>query len=258
MIKKLIRNILSRPFFQPIFESILNISLKVLNVGEGQSVETSGEVSVFKILNKIANKNGAVVFDIGAHTGEWFGLFKKHYLKKSSVYSFEPSQYSYEKLLKIKSEGFYPENFALGEIPGKKYLLSNEKGSVGSYIAEEKKLIIKKFSEEIMVTTLDQYCYEHKIQSIDLLKLDVEGYELKILKGSKEMLKNGSIKLIQFEFGASSEEKYALKDFFDILDKQYQICRILKNGYYPLKKYKHYYEIMSVTNFIAIKRDLFY
>ena len=94
----------------------------------------------------------------------------------------------------------------------------------------------------------------NNIQNIDLLKLDIEGYELRVLHGAKEMLKKGSIMLIQFEFGVLSKEKYSLKEFFDILGEQYQICRILKHGYYPLEKYNHYYEIMTVTNFIAIKK----
>ncbi|MFH1454832.1 MAG: FkbM family methyltransferase [bacterium] len=252
--KNIIRDILSRPIFQSFFEIVLNFSLKVLNVGEGHTVETSGEKVAIEILNKIVKNDQAIVFDVGAHMGEWFNLFKKYYTKKSTVYSFEPSTKSYSELSKIKEGGFYPTNLALGDITEKKFLTFDNKGDTTAYVSNEKNNI--KHSEEINVITLDKYCSDNNIKQIDLLKLDVEGYELKVLSGAKEMIKNGNIKLIQFEFGAPSEEKYSLIDFFDILGEQYQICRILKHGYYPLKKYNHYYEIMTLTNFVAIKKDL--
>jgi len=253
MIKKTIRDIFSRPIFQPVFEKILNFSLKVLNIGEGHTVETSGEKSVFKILGKISGNKEAIVFDVGAHTGEWFKLFKKYYTNKSTVYSFEPSMDSYSELSKIKLESFHAVNMALGDATEKKYLSFDIKGDTSAHISYKKDET--KSMEEINVTTLDNYCSKNNIKTIDLLKIDVEGYELKVLSGAKEMIKNGNIKLIQFEFGAPSKEKYSIKDFFNILGEQYQISRILKHGYYPLKKYHHSYEINTLTNFIAIKNN---
>jgi len=253
--KNLIRKIFSRPVFQSIFESLLNFSLKALNIGEGQSVETSGEKVVFKILNKIANEK-VVVFDVGAHTGEWYNLFKENYTKDSVVYSFEPSKESYLKLLEIKDFNFHPENLALGDKTGETFLFSpGNAGSPGSYISDEGMSANKENSDKVTITTINKYCHDNNIKNIDLLKLDVEGYEIKILKGAKEMLKNDVIKMIQFEFGAPSPEKYSLKDFFDLLTDKYDIYRILSDGYYPVKEWRHYYEIMTVTNFVAIKKD---
>lgn len=253
--KKIIRNIFSRPIFQPIFETILVFTLKALNIGDGHSVQTSGEKYVFKILEKIVKGKEAVVFDVGANTGQWLNLFKANYTNKSTIYSFEPSTKYYSELSKIKYEGFHPINSALGDSTRKMYLHDSAGDSI-TYVSDKKDN--DKYSEETNVITLDEFCSKNNIKKIDLLKLDVEGYELKVLSGAKEMLRNGNIMLIQFEFGAPPQEPYSLKKFFDMLDRQYQICRILNHGYYPLKKYYHYYEILTVTNFIAIKRDLLY
>jgi FkbM family methyltransferase len=250
--KKIIQYIFSRNIFQNLFEEILNLCLKILNIGEGQSVETSGEKNVFKLLNKIHQNKELVIFDVGAHDGEWFKLLKKNYLGSKTVYSFEPSKTSFLELSKIKELYFFPINIALGNKPQKIFLQENEIGSSGAFITSNKNLT----SQEVEMTTLDIYCNKNNINEIDLLKIDIEGYELKLLAGAKDMLNNKKIKLIQFEFGAPSEEKYSMKDFFNILDKDYQICRIVQYGYYPLLKYKHYYEINTVTNFIAIRRDL--
>jgi FkbM family methyltransferase len=242
--KTLIRDIFSRPIFQNFFEGIIVFTLKVLNIGEGQAVETSGEKNVVTLLDKISNDKEVVVFDVGAHTGEWFGIFKSIYTKKAKIYSFEPEKKAFLELSKINDAELKPVNLALGDTVEKKYLS-------GAQVIDN---TTNSDSEEINVTTIDKYCSDNNIKYIDLLKMDVEGYELRILRGAKEMIKNGNIKLIQFEFGAVSSEKYSMQDFFDILGEKYTICRILKHGYYPLKKYKHYYEILSLTNFIAIKK----
>ena len=255
-LKIIIRDIFSRPFFQFFFDLVLNFSLKVLNIGEGCSVETSGEKSVFSVLEKISGDKKVIVFDVGANNGGWFRLFRKYYKKQSVVYSFEPAKETFLELSRIKEDDFYPCNIALGDKIENKYLLSDKDmpQSTMAYVSDARSNNLN--SEEISVTTLDQFCKENNTQNIDFLKLDVEGYEIRILHGAQEMLKNGKIKIIQFEFGAPSEEKYSLQDFFNILEKDYQICRVLKHGYYPIKKYKQWYEIMTVTNFIAIHRSL--
>jgi FkbM family methyltransferase len=241
--KKIIQDIFSRPVFQKPFELLLNFSLKGMNIGEGQAVETSGEKNVVELLSTIANDKEVIVFDVGAHTGEWLAMFQKFYTKKATVYSFEPEKRAFVELSKIKMGGFHPVNLALGDTAGTKYLSAAQ-------VHDTKNTE----SEEVTITTLDAYCSLNKISHIDLLKIDIEGYELKLLHGAKNMIQNGNIKLIQFEFGAPSEQKYSMQEFFDILGEQYRICRILKHGVYPLKEYKHYYEVLSVTNFVAIKK----
>jgi FkbM family methyltransferase len=254
MIKKLIQTIFSRKIFQPVFEEFLSVILKVLNIGEGQSVETSGERNVFEVLKTVVKNDGAVVFDVGAHTGEWLGLLRKIYKGKTIVYSFEPSMKSFEVLSKINFPDFFPKKIALGENNGTLFLSYDEEGSSGSQITGYEQ---RGNNNELVETrTLDSFCKENKIEQIDLLKIDTEGYELNLLRGAVEMLNNKKIKLIQFEFGAPSEQKYSFKEFFDILNKNYLIFRILQNGYYPIKEYHHYYEIITVTNFLAVRRDL--
>ena len=173
------------------------------------------------------------------------------------VYSFEPSQKSYRTLSAIQIEGFQPENLALGERSGQATLAYSVDGDAGAYIDNQLSPKDALYSSEIIdVTTIDSYCDMKKIKEIDLLKLDIEGYELKALAGASRMLQKNKIKLIQFEFGAPSPENYNMREFFNLLNDKYQICRILKHGYYPLKEYRHYYEINTVSNFIAIRRDL--
>ena len=56
-------------------------------------------------------------------------------------------------------------------------------------------------SEEIEVKTLDSIACEFKSTNIDLLKVDVEGYEIKVLEGASKSLAEKKINFIYLETG---------------------------------------------------------
>ena len=62
----------------------------------------------------------------------------------------------------------------------------------------------------------ETFLLENKIQNVDLLKIDVEGHELKVIKGFGDHIKN--VRLIQFEYGVYNiTSKDLLWDFFSYL-----------------------------------------
>jgi FkbM family methyltransferase len=71
---------------------------------------------------------------------------------------------------------------------------------------------------EIECSTLDTICEKENIPFIDYLKIDTEGAEFKILKGSEKLIQNKKIKFIQFEYGLSDK----------IIPEVTQICNFLK------------------------------
>lgn len=64
-------------------------------------------------------------------------------------------------------------------------------------------------SEFVMVDsiTIDQFCEENKIRDIDWMKVDVQGFELFVFEGMKEMLQNKKVKNILFEFEEWAEDQ---------------------------------------------------
>ena len=52
----------------------------------------------------------------------------------------------------------------------------------------------------VQCTTLDAYCAQSKIKRIDVLKIDTEGFDFKVLQGSSVMLQKHAIKFVYFEF----------------------------------------------------------
>ena len=52
---------------------------------------------------------------------------------------------------------------------------------------------------DIKVMTLDNYCIVNKINKIDILKIDTQGYESKVLDGAKQSLKKNMISALEIE-----------------------------------------------------------
>ena len=149
---------------------------------------------------KIIIKNDRpVVFDVGAHTGETITRFRKLY-KNCEIHSFEPQINSYQELKKFKDKNTIINNFALGdENENKKFYINKNDSTSGFYRFSKNNLIDKSdYCENVQVKTLDQYVEEKNIKNIDILKIDVQGYEDHVLRGATKTLKN-NIKMIEVE-----------------------------------------------------------
>lgn len=114
----------------------------------------------------------------------------------------------------------------------------------------------KAIAYDVNVLTLDDFCSEHEISKIDLLKIDTEGNELKSLIGARQLLYENRIKAIQFEFNEMNLcSKSTFKDFWDLLENFY-FYRLLPGGQLlPITKYIPYFcEIYAYQNIIAIRK----
>lgn len=110
---------------------------------------------------------------------------------------------------------------------------------------------------EVEIKTLDQYCQENNIEEIDFIKIDVEGFEMNVFEGAKNLLLNNKIHAIQFEFGSQQVySKNHFKDFYDLLSPHFILYRILKDGLEEIKIYEPKHEIFRYTNYLALRKDL--
>ncbi len=69
------------------------------------------------------------------------------------------------------------------------------------------------------------------------------------------MLGSGAVDFIQFEFGGCNiDSRTYFQDFYYLLNDRYKISRILKDGLYPISRYKEMYEAFTTTNYLAEKK----
>ncbi len=110
------------------------------------------------------------------------------------------------------------------------------------------------------LTTIDSYCAKAGVSTIDLLKIDVEGHEMGVLKGAAAMMAAGGIRNIMWEFGgANLDTMTRFKDFWRILDASgfKNIYRLIPPGYlYRIEKYEEFLENYTTTNYVASIKGL--
>lgn len=167
--------------------------------------------------------------DIGANIG-YYSLIAGQILKnKGKVFAFEPVSTNFDLMKKTVAESGF------GNITVEKLALGDREGDGSIYLNDENfgdqrlwgKETCKK--EKIKLTTLDKYFLDKKTKP-DLIKIDVQGYELKVFKGAKGLLKERRIKVILSELwpdglecAGDSWEKYIIyleKHGFKI----YEVC----------------------------------
>ena len=72
---------------------------------------------------------------------------------------------------------------------------------------------------EVPISTVDQICVELGLDQIDLLKIDVQGYEYQVLEGASELLGRQAARLVYFEYihCQTYEGQRDLAEYFSLL-----------------------------------------
>lgn len=251
----LVRRIVPYGLTHKIASALLNFNAM------GGAVSYSGELNALRyvrkqLLQKFPHRN-VVLFDVGANVGDYTKDMISQYGNSATVHCFEPSIPTYQRL--VSNVGQYPNvrchDFGLSNESGNMTMFTNEEGS-GICSVYKRRLdhfnVSMDVIQECKFTTLDEFCKENSIQHLHFLKIDVEGHELSVLQGAKEMLGNKHIDYIQFEFGGCNiDSRVFFQDFWYLLNESYNIYKITPNGLYLIRKYSEDLEIFICQNFLA-------
>ncbi len=173
----------------------------------------------YSFLKKTINKNMDVLIDVGAHDGDTINEFLKIFSVKK-IYAFEPSKRNFDKLkektkkikkifsleIDINQVGLGQKNdvLILNEITDGVSNTFNSLNLNSTYFKKKKTITtlfgIKKFIDNKVPTKiipLKDFMLQKKINNVDLIKIDTEGFEYNILLGLEDYIKK--IKFILFE-----------------------------------------------------------
>ncbi len=165
-----------------------------------------------------------LIFDVGANIGQSIEHFRQEF-PESEIYSFEPNPEIFLEL-KRNCSSFNNNHLFQTALNSKNGLFPFNVTNVpeaSSLLEPHRKLIqLSKDNKygfhtvDVQCETLDYFCRQKNISSIDLLKVDVQGAELRVLEGGRECLQRGCVKII-----------YAEMNFAETYDNQVQFEDLL-------------------------------
>lgn len=155
-----------------------------------------------------ALKPGMIFFDVGANAG-LFAISAAKKIGGKGVFAFEPCSSTCELLkrnLQLNSlAGVNVIQSALGESVGAGVLQINVRGrdglnTLGRATHPDSKVVGQ---ENVPITMLDVFMQEHNVPRVDVMKVDIEGAELMMFRGARDLLARADAPLILYEgFGA--------------------------------------------------------
>ena len=136
---------------------------------------------------------GDVVADIGANVGAYTKQLSSLVGQNGRVHAFEPVPANYDILQAVVRKGRLTNvqlhALALGAvIEEREIAIPNLGGFTGYYWAHVAKP--GEHGEKISVSTLDEVRKSTKIDRLDFIKCDVEGFELEVIRGARQTLED--------------------------------------------------------------------
>lgn len=186
-----------------VIKTIIISGLKLLNIRYAPIHLAISKDRMTEIKRLIPGESPTVV-DGGAHKGEFIQLIHRQY-SEPVIYGYEPIPELANSLKNkfLKSDKITIREVALGAIQ-EIIDLNITKILPGTSILEPDEAYSKKYLDGELYAmekiSVQQVRLDREINNIDILKLDLQGYELEALKGSAGILSRIKLILVEVEF----------------------------------------------------------
>lgn len=166
-------------------------------------------ISSFEICRRL-RRHGVVpatVIDVGANIGQ-FATASWFEFRPKRVISFEPQSRCAEPLRRLsrKMPGLEIRQVALGETPGTTTMKLNVHSHSSSVLSLSNRHLeafpgaVEEGEEQVELSTLDLQFARDSLQAPILLKVDVQGYEIHVLRGAEQTLRHAAYVLLETSF----------------------------------------------------------
>jgi FkbM family methyltransferase len=187
------------------------------------------EVRMFECLNKPWLRNSGIktIFDVGANTGQ-FARAIHEVLPDAFIYSFEPLSDCFAELQRTMCnvKTFRAFQTALGDRDGEEVFYRSEWSQSSSLLPmgllhkENFPFTARQSREIARVRKLDDYVDECMTNDNILVKIDVQGYEDKVIAGGKRLLKRAKLLIVETSMVPLYDGQPLFRDIFTSLENQ--------------------------------------
>ncbi len=239
-------------FGYKLIQAILSIKINFHGISEFVH-EWRGEVGLGEqnynfyhhIFTKLLKDRQLIVLDVGANDG-WFAKVVFRFWPNAKIISFEPLKSMHQHLdnLVLKKAKYRYEKIGLGETD-KKFTI-NEFGTSGlssfkeinSTYSYDNQYFNQHINDsyEVEVLKLDDYINNKQVSGDFCLKIDTQGFEMEVLRGSQKLFESNRIKVVIIEL--MTVEKYKGASLYDDIINflsRYGFCLAdIHNSYYEI------------------------
>ena len=212
---------------QPFFMAKQRI-LPYLLSGEKQLIEVFG-----RLVKKCRAKKGLIVLDMGMNEG-FFTMLA--FAAGCTVFGFEPQIGCIGKIVSSIQKSVLPGvaqimNVAVGSVHNAKLNVTGTMCSPGNSFQPKYASTKKATKREISVVALDTL---FPTEEVEILHIDVEGFEPYVMEGAKKMLLSGRVKNLIYEVGAGYKTTWnkEQKDFIQKVRASFKECKLIMLGNY--------------------------
>jgi FkbM family methyltransferase len=244
------KNPISRFLFRKNFVSKVKLRLGILNrkINKNEFPDIADLFKAAGVTPKVAVDGGAY---IGFVTHQMLTNFPE-----SHVYSFEPNPVVFETLKKAYQGNpkVTPINAGIGSSTGEMLFQINKRAVTSSFLPanEYHKMNIASSNikiEKVKITTIDDALQPYGVEHIDVLKLDIEGFEIEGFKGIKDIDKRVSVIFAEVNLIPTYEGQPLMDD----------VIIYMRNHNFNLVNFygiiENQYHQATVTNLLFISND---
>ncbi len=212
------------------------------------------------LIERLRSLNPDCIFDVGANIGDWSKL-AADMLPSTSIHAFELSESTFATLTENICNPRVKKNMVgLSDRGGAARYKEYQGRSGSNTLIKTACYYDREFSvieRDCMLMTGDEYCQLHKIDKIDLLKIDVEGADYLVLNGFDAMLRQRKIRVVQFEYGYShADAGHSMRRFFTFFNERgYTVGKLWADGVEFTKFVYWFNNYKSGPNFVAVISD---
>jgi FkbM family methyltransferase len=217
-------------------------------------LQTNGEGFVVQTL---AGFQPRVLLDAGANVGDW-SIAAKRYCPGAEIHAFEIAQPTFEVLAANTRHlrDLHCENVGLSDTIGPIRIRYYDTFPAFTTSTDYHHPLAS--SElDARVITGDSYVARKNIQHIDLLKVDVEGMEERVLKGFQKTFEQRAIDLVQFEYGrVSIFNHFLLRDAYSFFRRNGFVLGKIYPNYVDFRDYEMSDEDFMGPNYLACREEM--
>lgn len=179
----------------------------------------------YRIVANLVGCSAPAIIDGGAHLGGATEILET-LLPEATFHCFEPDPTLVQTL-----ENKFTDNpqvrvvqTALGDVAGKAKFNINVSRPTNSLLPSSESLQpdLKQLCQlveqvEIEVITIDEYCRANSIEHMDVIKLDLQGYDYRALKGAAATLENAKVVLVEVLFKEIYKDCHCFPDILNLM-----------------------------------------